>query len=184
MSRGLVERKTCSLIHYGIIICQFTECRDLQNWWKFGSGKTTGIGHGVHGCWSIIGHKATCLHRFGWLGQYRPVLRRRVQLQWLSTLQAQNRGESGLASIYPKLPQNFKKLGCPTRSRSRFVKKSGWPSRSQSGPNPILVEILPPSRYLAHSCSASICQYSFFLIALKQANKMLLKFLLFYSMQF
>ena len=66
-------------------------------------------------------------------------------------LLAQNRGESGLASIYHKLPQNFKKLGCPTRSRSQFVKKSGWPSGSQSPPDPILVEILPPSRYLALS---------------------------------
>ena len=41
--------------------------------------------------------------------------------------------------------------GCPTRSRYRFVKKLGWPSRSR--PDPIFVEILSPSRYLAHSCT-------------------------------
>ena len=64
-------------------------------------------------------------------------------------LKAKNWGGSGLASIYPELPRNFKKSGCPARSQSRFVKKLGWPSRSR--PDPILVEILPPWRYLAHS---------------------------------
>ena len=34
-------------------------------------------------------------------------------------LEAKNRGESGLASIYPELLRNFKKSGRPPRSRSR-----------------------------------------------------------------
>ena len=49
-----------------------------------------------------------------------------------------------MASIYPELPQNFKKSGCPAQSRSRFVKKSEWPSRSQPDPSRFWSRYYPP----------------------------------------
>ena len=46
--------------------------------------------------------------------------------------------------------KNRGKLGIGHPDMSRFVKKSGRPPRSR--PDPIFVEILSPSRYLAHGC--------------------------------
>ena len=51
---------------------------------------------------------------------------------------------SQLSSIFPDLfltkkpKKNWGKLRFPPRSRSRFVKKSGWPFRSRSRPDPTL----------------------------------------------
>ena len=46
--------------------------------------------------------------------------------------------------------------GRPPRSWSQFFKKSRRPPRSRSRPDSIFVEILSPSRYLAHICSSRL----------------------------
>ena len=60
--------------------------------------------------------------------------------------------KSGFSLIFLDFPQLSPIF--PDLSRSQFVKKSGWPSRSRSRstrPDPIFLQKLSPSRYLAHS---------------------------------